>query len=399
MSRIDSCGFSIAVQHLPFSSINTMCNLVNNHSRLYMKNYLLLFLFCCQLSTLRATEQPLRIGVVGLTHTHVHWILGRENKTDITIVGIVEPNRALAERYAKQHGFSMKLVYNTMEEMIEVCKPEAVAAFGTIYEHLKVVQIAAPKGIHVMVEKPLAVSLDHAQQMAALAKKHHIHLLTNYETSWYPSNHKSYELLHNNRIGSLRKLVVHDGHRGPKKIGINSEFLDWLTDPVQNGGGALMDFGCYGANLATWLLKGKRPTSVTAVTQQLQPENNPLVDDEATIIVTYPDAQVIIQASWNWPIGRKDMELYGLTGVLYSDNRSNLRMRDAKGYDDFTEEAMQLPELKKPYHDPFAFFAAVVQAKLTPQVYDLSSLENNLLVMEILEAARKSAIMKRTVEL
>ena len=370
-----------------------------NHSHSYMKNCLLLLLVCCRLSYASAAEQPLRLGVVGLTHTHVHWILGRENKTDVTIVGIVEPNRALAERYAKQHGFSMKLVYNTMEEMIEACKPEAVAAFGTIYEHLKVVQIAAPKGIHVMVEKPLAVSLDHAQQMAALAKKHRIHLLTNYETSWYSSNHKAYELLHNNRIGSLRKLVVHDGHRGPKKIGINSEFLDWLTDPVQNGGGALMDFGCYGANLATWLLKGKRPTSVTAVTQQLQAENNPMVEDEATIIVTYPDAQVVIQASWNWPIGRKDMELYGLTGVLYADNGTKVRVREAKGYDDYTEEVLAVPNMKTPYHDPFAFFAAVIQSKITVPLYDLSSLENNMLVMEILEAARKSASTKRTVEL
>ena len=160
-----------------------------------------------------------------------------------------------------------------------------------------------------------------------------------------------------------------------------------------------MDFGCYGANLATWLLKGKRPTSVTAVTQQLQPENNPLVDDEATIIVTYPDAQVVIQASWNWPIGRKDMELYGLTGVLYADNGTKVRVREAKGYDDYTEEVLAVPNMKTPYHDPFAFFAAVIQSKITVPLYDLSSLENNMLVMEILEAARKSASTKRTVEL
>ena len=122
-------------------------------------------------------------------------------------------------------------------------------------------------------------------------------------------------------------------------------------------------------------------------------------DDEATIIVTYPDAQVVIQASWNWPIGRKDMELYGLTGVLYSDNRTTLRVREAKGYDDYTEEVLAVPNMKTPYHDPFAFFAAVIQAKITPPLYDLSSLENNMLVMEILEAARKSANTKRTVQL
>ena len=348
---------------------------------------------------LQAQDTVLRIGVVGLTHTHVHWILGREDRGDIEIVGIVEKNRELAERYAKQHGYSMDIVFNTMEEMIAAVHPEAVTAFGTIYEHLKVVEIAAPKGIHVMVEKPLAVSMEHARKMAALAKKYNIQLLTNYETTWYPSNHKAYELLLSNTIGPLRKAVIRDGHRGPKRININSEFLDWLTDPVQNGAGALTDFGCYGANLVTWLQQGKRPLSVTAVTQQLQPYNNPKVDDEATIIITYDSSSAIIQASWNWPIGRKDMELYGLTGTLYADNRNTLRIRIAEGYDGYKEEKLDLPEPPSPLNDPFALFKAVIRKELVLKPYDLSSLENNLLVVEILDAARKSAKSGKTIRL
>ncbi|MEJ8843900.1 Gfo/Idh/MocA family oxidoreductase [Lacibacter sp. H375] len=355
-------------------------------------------LMCLQLSLL-AQQQPLRIGVIGLTHTHVHWILGRADRGDIKIVGIVEPNRELAERYAKQHGYSMKIVFNSMEEMIAATNPEAVTAFGTIYEHLQVVETAAPKGIHVMVEKPMAVSMEHARKMEALAKKHNIQLLTNYETTWYPSNKKVNELLQNGTVGGLRKVVVRDGHRGPKRIGINKEFLDWLTDPVQNGGGALMDFGCYGANLVTWLQHGKRPASVTAVTQQLQSENNPKVDDEATIILNYDTVQAIIQASWNWPIGRKDMEVYGLTGALYADNRTTVRWRKAEGYDGYKEEAFQLKENETPYDDPFALFAAVIRKLVVLKPYDLSSLENNMLVVEILQAASESAKTGRTVKL
>lgn len=364
-----------------------------------MTRFALAFCLAGFVGLIKAQEKPLRIGVVGLTHTHVHWILGRENRGDIAIVGIVEPNRPLAERYAKQHGYSMSIVFNTMEEMIAATKPEAVTAFGTIYEHLKVVEIAAPKGIHVMVEKPLAVSVEHARKMEALAKKHNIQLLTNYETTWYPSNHKTNELLHNNKIGALRKAVVRDGHRGPRRIGINSEFLAWLTDPVQNGGGALTDFGCYGANLMTWLQRGKRPVSVTAVTQQLQPENNPKVDDEATIILTYDSSTAIIQASWNWPIGRKDLELYGATGALYADNRNVLRIRMAEGYDGYQEEKLELPERENPYNDPFALFKAVIRKEVKLTSYDPSSLENNLLVVEILEAARKSAKSGKTIRL
>ena len=91
-------------------------------------------------------KSALRIGVIGLVHTHVHWILGREQLGDIEIVGIVEPNRALAEAYAKRHGYSMEIVFNTMEEMISKTQPEAVTAFNTIYGHLEVVEYCAPKG-------------------------------------------------------------------------------------------------------------------------------------------------------------------------------------------------------------------------------------------------------------
>jgi predicted dehydrogenase len=366
-----------------------------------MTRQFLLFFSLAFLATppLPAQQSPLRVGVVGLTHTHVHWILGREERGDIQIVGIVEPNRELAARYAQQHGYPMSLVFDDMEAMIAAVQPAAVTAFGTIYEHLEVVEIAAPRGIHVMVEKPLAVSLKHARKMAALARKHGIHLLTNYETSWYPTNHRAYELLHSGAVGELRKIVVRDGHKGPKKIGVNREFLDWLTDPVQNGGGALMDFGCYGANLATWLLAGQRPNAVMAVTQQLQPENNPRVDDEATIVLTYEDATALIQASWNWPIGRKDMEVYGLTGAIFADDRHRLRLRIAEGYDGYQEDAFTLEELDAPFDDPFALLAAVVRGEVQLPPYDLYSLENNLLVVEILEAARKSAKRGKKVRL
>ena len=121
------------------------------------------------------------------------------------------------------------------------------------------------------------------------------------------SNRAAYDLVHGHALGDVRKVVVHDGHSGPKEIGVGPEFLSWLTDPKLNGGGALFDFGCYGADLMTWLMDGQRPETVTAVTQQIKPEIYPRVDDEATIILTYPKAQAILQASWNWPFDRKDM--------------------------------------------------------------------------------------------
>ena len=340
-------------------------------------------------------DNPLKVGVIGLSHDHVNWILGREDRGDIEIVGIVEPNRTLAERHSKRHGFSMDLVYDTIEEMVEATQPEAVTAFNSIYDHLSVVQYCAPRGIHVMVEKPMAVSAAHAREMVELAKKHDIHLLTNYETTWYGSNHETYKRVHEQQqIGDIRKIVFHTGHQGPMEIGCSKEFLAWLTDPIQNGAGALTDFGCYGANIATWLMKGEMPQTVSCITQQIKPDIYPKVDDEATIILTYPETQVIIQASWNWPYGRKDMIVYGKSGYVLCKNGTNMEIMedDKKGAYDFKAE-----NLKTGYDDPFALLQKVVKEGHELPAYDLSSLENNEIVVKILAAAKHAAETGETV--
>ena len=340
-------------------------------------------------------HKPMRVAVVGLVHAHVHWILARENRGDIEIVGIAEPNRFLAETYSKQHGYNMNIVYGTMEEMILKTKPEAVFAFNSIYDHLKTVEYCAPRGIHVMVEKPLAVSYEHATKMLALAKKYNIHLLTNYETTWYGSNAKAYELIKEDKlIGDIRKIVFHTGHPGPIEIGCNPEFLEWLTDPVLNGGGAITDFGCYGANLATWLMNGETPLTVTAVTQQIKPELYPRVDDEATIILTYKKSQVIIQASWNWPYGRKDMYVYGKTGFIFCRDGTNMQLKENEKKE---TQTLTASALDKDRNDPFVYFVNVIRGKIKMHEYDLSAPATNDIVIKILDAAKHAARTGKTV--
>ncbi|GAB5522057.1 MAG: Gfo/Idh/MocA family oxidoreductase [Rhodothermales bacterium] len=340
-------------------------------------------------------DEPLRVGVVGLVHAHVGWILGRADRGDIEIVGIVEPNRELAERYARQYGYSMDLVYADLEAMLDATQPEAVTVFTSIKDHRRVTEICAERGVHVMVEKPLAVNLEDAQAMAEAAERGGIHLLTNYETTWYPSVHEAHRLYTEGALGPLRKMVVMDGHFGPEEIGVGPEFLEWLIDPAYNGAGALTDFGCYGANLMTWFMGNERPLTVTAITQTIKPERYPLVDDEATIIVTYPEAQGIIQASWNWPYHRKDMEVYGATGVAIATGGQDLRLRPS---DPEPWTSQDLPIRPRPFDDPFSYLEAVVRGRLAP-TGDLSSLENNMIVMEILDAAMQSAKTGQTVVL
>ncbi|HRF50795.1 MAG TPA: Gfo/Idh/MocA family oxidoreductase [Anaerolineales bacterium] len=340
---------------------------------------------------------PVRMAVAGLSHGHVTWLLRRWQRPDVDLVGIAEADQALSARYATEFGLPRERLFNDLETMLDAVTPEAVCAFGSIYDHLSVVEACAPRRIHVMVEKPLAVNGEHARRMAELARGSGIHLITNYETTWYASTYEARRLaLEAGVLGPLRKVVVHDGHWGPVEIGCNPEFLAWLTDPVLNGGGAVVDFGCYGANLITWLMDGAEPETVTAVLQTLKPDVYPRVDDEATILLTYPGMQGVIQGSWNWPYHRKDMELYGSDG--YAIAATERRMRVGLRAEE-SERVYELQPAPEPVNDPFAYFAAVVRGAEVVTPGNLWSLENALTVVTILDAARLSAREGRTVSL
>lgn len=367
-----------------------------------IKEFLLLFaaiILSLNLFSQDHQEKKLKIAVARMTHGHVVFILERlrNNSSDLELMGIYEPDEQLAADYSRKYNLNSSLFFKNLEEMLDKVKPEAVLAFGSIFEHLGVVEACAPRGIHVMVEKPLAVSMEHANKIRSLAGQYKIHVLTDFETSWYPSTAKSWQLVNDsNFVGDLRRVVIHDGHEGPKEIGCGPEFLAWLTDPVQNGGGAIIDFGCYGANLMTFLTKGQQPVSVTASLRQLKPEIYPAVDDDATVIVSYPSAECIIQASWNWPFGRKDMEIYGENGYIMADNRNDMRLRNRSTPYEISRE-ITAEELDV-FEDPFCYFIHVVRGWIAMEPWDPYSIENNIIVVKILDAARESAKSGKKVE-
>jgi predicted dehydrogenase len=340
------------------------------------------------------SHNSLRVAIVGLVHGHVHGFLHQyQHRPEIQIVAVVEPDAALRSAAASRYGFDASQMFADLDDMIAKVHPQAVLVYTNTFDHRHVVEACARHSVHVMMEKPLAVSLEDAVAMQKAAQAGKIHMLVNYETSWYRSNHAAYDLVHDGSLGEVRKVVVHDGHKGPKEIGVEPEFLSWLTDPKLNGGGALFDFGCYGADLMTWLMDGQRPQTVTAVTQQIKPEIYSRVDDEATIILTYPQAQAIIQASWNWPIDRKDMEIYGQTGQAITVKRDDVRVQRAGG----GEVQITAKPIPAPYDDELAYLRAVILDGAREDA--LSSVQTNVTVTEILDAARRSAKEGKTIQL
>lgn len=341
-------------------------------------------ILACLLLYVVSYGQPLKVGVAGLNHDHAYGLMNQYKNGEVEIIGIAEPNNELVQRYKERYKLPDSIFYTSVSEMLKHIKPDAVLAYNAIADHLAVVEACAPKGVSVMVEKPLATTVAQAERMAMLAGKYHIQLLTNYETTWYPSNQQVYDIVNKEQtIGEVRKMIVHDGHQGPVEIGCSKYFLEWLTDPVKNGGGAIIDFGCYGADLMTWLMKGQAPVAVTAITRHIKPNIYPKVDDDATILLEYPKATGIIEASWNWPFGIKDFEVFGEKAYLHALNNNELERRDTANY-----HAVQTKPLI--YKDNLTYLAAALKGEIR-DTNAPSSLETNLIVVKILEAARESA--------
>jgi predicted dehydrogenase len=331
-------------------------------------------------------DDPLRLAVIGLNHGHVEGVLwNASSRDDLKIVGVYDPSYALFMKYQEKYSLNPDLFYADLERMLDETNPEAASVMTPISRHLEVLESCAPRGVHTLLEKPLAYDLDDARRMAALADQHGVHVLTNFETSWYASVRESKRIIESGEAGTPTRFVFRHGHKGPIEIGCSDEFVAWLADPEFNGGGAIVDFGCYGANIMTWMMENEPPTSVRAMTQQLKPDRYPLVDDDATIVLTYPNATAVVQASWAWTHDNKEMDVHATDMSIHAGKWDTLETRSPD------QPRVQTSPAPKPDHltDEWTYLRTLVRGGC--DVDPLSSIENNLIVAQILDAAIESA--------
>jgi predicted dehydrogenase len=141
-------------------------------------------------------------------------------------------------------------------------------------------------------------------------------------------------------------------------------------------------------------MHGEAPLTVTAVVNHDKPQVYPKVDDDATIILAYPHAQAVLQASWNWPFARTDLEVYGATGFALTEGTDKLRLRKQNDGD----ETVTTPALAPPQDNSLDYLAAVLNGQIESKG-DLTALDTNVVVMQILDAARESARTGKTIRL
>lgn len=342
-------------------------------------------------------QSKTKLAVVGLDHDHV-WGLLKDiaQEPEAELVAIADPHPELVDRARKQVPAAVRF-YDDYVKMLDEAKPEAVIVTTANNRHLEILKACAKRHIHYSTEKPLASTGADAREMARLARDAHIKLMVNYWNAWAASTHELFHRVHDGQLGPVQKIIVQYGHQGPKEIGVSKYFADWLYDPVKNGGGAIIDFGCYGAEWALWL-KG-RPTSVFAYALKLKTTQANAVDDDAVILLEYPDATAMIQASWDWPYGKGQVQVFGPKGSLLSTENAVLYREAGTPANIDSPEGLAVPLGPVPHEtsNPIAYFLDCIRNDKpieNPVAADL-----NVGVVEILDAAKESIRTGRAVKL
>src|SRR5579872_1514455 len=281
-----------------------------------------------------------------MSHDHVwgelnHW----KALPNVELVAGGDDEPELLEKLKAQQGVTR--LYSSYQEMIEKEDLDIVQAAGGNSEGAGIVEAAAAKGIHVISEKPMAASLDQAERMLAAAKRAGTLLLINWPSAWSREWQELERRALAGEVGTLRYTRYRSAHNGPIAIGCSPQFVQDLTTPEINGAGALMDYCCYGANLAARLLG--RAQSVTGMRGFFGDEQAYAAsDDNAIIIAKYAHAFGLCEASWTQPVGYAGTNpvVYGSEGSIGVHHGKVLIQRPGKD-----EETVTPRDKRPPYRN------------------------------------------------
>lgn len=340
----------------------------------------------------RSFDSPkLKVAVAGFVHSHGYDLLKElQENPGVELVGIADSHEDI--RKAVQGLAPGVAVFADYRQMLDQKKPFAVWSFVENSRHLEVTRECARRGINVVFEKPMAATYEQARQMLELARAHHIKLMVNYQMAWWPENYTAHDIAEKGDLGKVWRVRAIIGHGGPRPDDnsdvVSERFWEWLNDESL-GGGALLDFTCYGAVWLRWYLG--MPKSVYAITTHTRPATYQ-TNTNATVLAAFPGNGVgIIEGSWDLPRSFQDVEVFGNKGSIFMKRHT---VEETVGRDARQVQAENLPAGKS---DPITYFINCVRTG--QKIEGMVSPEFNVDVMRIVEAAKESARTGRPVAL
>lgn len=271
---------------------------------------------------------PVRLGLLGLHHDHIWGNLKDLSETDgLRVVAYADHHAALRERAAGH--FPEAEGHGSYEALLARHDLDAVFIFASNRLGEELAVAACERGWHVLVEKPMASTLAGADRMLSSARAHRVRLMVNWPIAWMPGYQEALRLAASGFIGELWQVKYRAAHAGPRELGCSVYFCEWLYDPALNGGGALLDYGCYGAALSRALLG--TPQAVTAVTLGGL-KSGLSAEDNAVLLFQYPRALGIAEASWtqSGDLTSYVAAIHGSKGTLLAEPGGRLLLANAE---------------------------------------------------------------------
>lgn len=258
------------------------------------------------------SQKTYRLGVIGFAHMHVNtlidhfaalpnveWVACADTRPAVPTLS-TEPSTRTANIKRALERTGIPRQYDDYQEMLEKESFDIIIFCPENARHAEVCEAIAAKGIHMITEKPMASSLSDALQMVRAAKAANVRLMVNWPITWSSAARKAKELVEAGVIGELWEVKWRNGASlGPLAYGQDitdtEKGAEWWHQAAQ-GGGALLDYCCYGALVSSWYLDqpAQGAFGLKANLRSLYGD----ADDNAVIAVRFAKGMAILEGSW-----------------------------------------------------------------------------------------------------
>jgi predicted dehydrogenase len=355
-----------------------------------------------------------RAGIIGFGHMHVNNVAALYAKhPQIEWAACADTHPLTPELreapYTRAWNLNFALkelgvpkAYTDYHEMLAKEQFDLIIVTSENAQHPDVVEACAAAGVHVCVEKPMATSLPDALRMARACQAAKTTLLVNWPLTWSAQSRKVKELIDNGAIGKLLEIRWRAGHTGPLGQGAAHAGVSQTAAPMSGaergatwwhqtaaGGGAMLDFCCYGAMVARWYI-GEQASAAMGMKANLDSQWGD-ADDNAAMLVRFPKAMALFEGSWTTldhgvSVGPIVM---GTTGTLVMDGSDTVRLARGHGQD----EVYECPPLPANRADVASEF--VHHLETGEPLHQTLEMMFNLEAMAILDAGVRSAASGR----
>ncbi len=351
--------------------------------------------------------------VAGISFQHMHMLdnlrMAAEHP-NCQVVSVCDPDKQRLREAQAEFSLPDSSLFSDWEACIEQSQPDFIVLCPSTGDHCKWVERLAPFGLPLLLEKPMAGSLEDADRMIQACNQHDVVWAINWPLVWVPSHRTAKRIVSEGRIGQLKEVHYYDGNRGPlwhtsHRRELTAEDVErekptsWFYSRA-HGGGSLLDYLGYGVTLGTWFLNGEQPTEITTVVDQ---PNGVEVDEHSITIAKYPFGLSKFETRWGtftdpWthqPQPNCGFVLVGSQGTISSfDYQPTVRIQDADN-----PQGVDIPvdEVPFPHQNPIQYFVdclehgRAIEGPLSPAMSRVGQ--------QIVDRAYQSGQQKRTLSL